>query len=211
MRMKGGRAFRRRGRCGIPLRHRLPPDMGGFRRRGRVRYRGRHRLPRALFCQAPFSAPGPPGLPSGGRGDAGRRDVLARLSAAAVQVPRPRVLPRRGGIPLRHRLPPDMGGLRRRESVRYRGRHWLPRALFCQAPFNAPGAPGRPSGGGSRGPRRRDVLARLSAAVVQVPRPRVRGSLQHERRRHQRAGSAPACPGQTGGRGTRARERSGPP
>ena len=71
---------------------------GGPPQEGECAVSGRHRLPRALFCQAPFNDPGAPGRPFGGRWDAGRRDVLAVLSAAAVQVPRPRVRGRRAVV-----------------------------------------------------------------------------------------------------------------
>ena len=150
--------------------------------------RGRARLPAAqagrhtvaaqasafpgLRSSTPYQRSGAPGLPSGGRAAGhkqprftrGVKRHARRASPASVQ----RVRSRRAVV-----VPGRGKGLRRRQSVRYRGRHRLPRALFCQAPFNAPGAPGRPFGG-RWDAGRRDVLAVLSAAAVQVPRPRVR-------------------------------------
>ena len=143
-----------------------------------------------LRSSTPYQRSGAPGLPSGGRAAGhkqprftrGVKRHARRASPASVQ----RVRSRRAVV-----VPGRGKGLRRRQSVRFRGRHRLPRALFCQAPFSAPGPPACLRGGaGGCG------QARCTRGV---------------KRSSRRAGPAPACPGQTGGRNTRERERACPP
>ena len=118
-----------------------------------------------LRSSTPYQRSGAPGLPSGGRAAGHKQPRFTRgvKRHARRAGPAPACPGQTGGIPLRHRLLPDMGGLRRRQSVRYRGRHRLPRALFCQAPFSAPGHPAVLRGAGPPGISSRDVLAVLNA------------------------------------------------